>query len=207
VLAFIGVVLSSYSSVWCEFVDVDLPLDGQGNGGTISYGPWRAKSFVLLVDEDGDYWKVDTCDPISDNWDIDAKWKLARACTIISPILGAIGGAALYTNADATAGILLLAALFQGLVMIFLQSNACDGKDPAIENLPTNGNFDGFGDCELGGSAIMAIVATCVFFVAAFVAAALGRMIPSDDDVNNKMEDSNPPKEEGEAEMGEKHDA
>ena len=205
-LAFIGIFFSFYTTIWCEFVDIELP-----GGGTTSFGPWRYKSFVLLVEEgSGNIWKVDTCSPISDSWDLDAKWKLARASTIISPVMACLGGIACYFRAELAAACLLLAALFQGLTFLFLESDARDLEQNPFIALLQNIEAGDFGDCEMGLSAVMSIVASALFFVGACVAgagAALGDdgdgVAPGDDGNDKAPEEAGEGKALGDGEDGE----
>lgn len=165
IFAFFGVVFGVYSVSWCEFADITLP-----DGKTASFGPWRYKTFVIVEAPDGDLWKVDTCGKLDDDWDLDSKWKLARASSIIGPVLGGLSGCALYVS-SAAAGIgLLFAALFQGLVFFFFDSAACDmDENPVLKLIDflLRSEFEG---CELGHSAIMAIVAASSLFLASSIA-------------------------------------
>ena len=193
--AFFGVLFGLYSVAWCEFADITLP-----DGKTASFGPWRYKTFVIVEDRDGDLWKVDACGQIDDDWELDSKWKLARASSIIGPVLGALSGCALYVSSAAAGLGLLIAALFQGLVFLFFDSTACDmDENPYLKLIDflLRREFEG---CELGHSGIMGIIGTASFFLASLIACC-GAVLAEDDEGDEAFAASAPEGEkEGEAE-------
>eukprot|EP00571_Detonula_confervacea_P000465 CAMPEP_0172316750 /NCGR_PEP_ID=MMETSP1058-20130122/29371_1 /TAXON_ID=83371 /ORGANISM="Detonula confervacea, Strain CCMP 353" /LENGTH=214 /DNA_ID=CAMNT_0013031149 /DNA_START=80 /DNA_END=721 /DNA_ORIENTATION=- len=97
---------------------------------TVQFGFWSHEDIGFYTTNDGTSYMVLSCTRYSQDVDIDSKWKAAAAFSILPLIIGGIHFL-LMTVAKCTVNhwydciFFLLSFLFQGLSILFLDSNAC----------------------------------------------------------------------------------
>jgi len=126
-----------------------------------------------------------TCTQYPEDTDVDASWKAARAFSILASIFGITFGImniiAMGYNArpDKSKSVIgpefVLTALFEGLSLLFLNSNACknnsmveDWNDNATDNV-LHYELEFQGTCRFFFGAICTIVATVLYFAASIL--------------------------------------
>lgn len=161
----------------CDFISIDTTVGG--NQYSLGFGMWLYQGWAYLVDS-GTIYYAQTCYGYSGNASPDAKWKTAQAFSIISVVIGAvamIGNCfALLGSSNPSKGYSLFAVAYlfcclsQGLTLLFLQSNACQGNPIFDAELPTDTIFE----CNLAWGGKVSAVATAFWFLAACMEGCVG---------------------------------
>lgn len=125
-----------------------------------------------MVEEEAGTWDVlKGCGSYDENVVLDATWKAAQAFSIIASVVGAVVTtfvifAACLSISQRTwkmmGFLLILTSLFQGLTLLFLNSNACGSNRSLYMGLAKLEFADG---CNLASGAKMCIAATVLWFV------------------------------------------
>ncbi|KAL9178392.1 hypothetical protein ACHAXT_000039 [Thalassiosira profunda] len=181
--AFVAFFLSLSATLRCNFIKFTSTA-GFADPVTIQFGPWRHETLAFYSDGAGTVYLVEACTPYSDFGDgtsyMDTHWNSARAFIIIPVVLGGISLIALFTTEMTSCRVpklhclnslsYILACLFQGLSLLFLNSNAC--KDNLLVRSFEGSNGIEFQEtCSMSTGAKCAIAAT-VFWLVAAVASA-----------------------------------
>lgn len=196
-------------NVWCKFVSYGvtggLPSNVTNTDQEIHYGIFlRGEHFVT---SNGDL--VEGCSSYPDYQYYDSKWITSKAFSIIVAIVGTF--ALLFgmwstclspsENAWRIIGpIFILMCLFQGLTLLYLSSNACDGEsmNQRIEE-DIGITFDD--NCSLSTGANMCISSTALWFVAGAVGCCISKYSAAPpDEAENDVEQEERVTEEKDAE-------
>ncbi|EED90614.1 predicted protein [Thalassiosira pseudonana CCMP1335] len=123
---------------------------------------------------------LETCHQYDDGVDIDSNWKSARAFSTMALIIGglitfwALLSTCLFYNKQmyrSGGGLFILCCLFQGLTLLFLDSNACNNNIyiEKVKQLMPAVNLQFEDTCSMGSGAKCAIAATVMWFVTGMV--------------------------------------
>ena len=129
---------SLLANTWCE--SIVFPGSGNSNSNTTSFIPtlkfsvWYQQK-IVVAELRGNRIAVQTqCLEYPNSVDIDAKWKTARAFSIIAPVIGGLVTLFAWTSPCVSFSqalwkqggcLFLFTSLCQGLTLLFLGSNAC----------------------------------------------------------------------------------
>ena len=134
IIATIALVLSFVSNIWCETIKFTPEV---GNLPTRSFGPFYSKEIVTTQISSGGstYLAVgQACISYAGGIDKDSKWKTTQAFAIIACIFGGVAvfwtwlAPCLYFGSSTWKCVgmtFIFCSIFQGLTLLFLQSNAC----------------------------------------------------------------------------------
>ncbi|CAB9511290.1 expressed unknown protein [Seminavis robusta] len=179
VFVFLGTAFSIGSVSWCETAKFTL---AGPKARKINFGLWKYNSYQFITNVNtGEIWQVETCNSYPDGTEKDSHWKAAQAFSIIAPIWGAFAFCPILAAskspimAKISGVLLLLACLFQGLTLLFLKSNLCNARtNPFFGSsiLQSTGlvSLTTEEQCEVGRSAIVGIVAMCLWFLGGILA-------------------------------------
>ena len=174
----VAFVLSFICTVGCDAIKFS---STSGSAVTVEFGFWTHEGLDLYQDTDGDNYAIVSCTGYSDDVQMDSIWKASAAFSVIPLILGGlvfIGKCCTacsnqYHCFDSVG--YLLAFLFQGLSLLFLESDACK-SNPVLEQIETS-NSTLQGDiafqetCSASTGMKCAIAATVFWLLAAFASA------------------------------------
>lgn len=161
-------------NIWCKFVSYGITggLPSNVTATEIHYGIFLRGEHI--INSNGDLWEA--CSSYPDYYDqyMDARWTTSKAFTIIAAIAGAFAvffgfwASCLSPRENAwkiIGPIFVLICLFQGLTLLFLSSNACNGElmNKKIEE-DYGITFDD--SCSLSTGANMCIASTALYFAA-----------------------------------------
>jgi hypothetical protein len=183
-LSFIPAVVASLAfgfsllgNTWCESIAFNSPSDQLPN---LNYGIWYQQKTVVEELSGNRIVVVNKCVDYPGSIDVDAKWKTARAFSIIAPVIGGFitffmwfapcmnFGEALWKQGGCW---LIFVAMCQGFTLFFLGSNACV-DNPLVLSL---GVF--YDDtCVMDWGAKLSITSVVFWFVAG---AAMMFVIPA----------------------------
>lgn len=185
--------------------DEDAPINNQSNGTTfepssVHLGPWSVQGTELVSVNIGNgqvrYLVRQVCRYFPDDTDIDANWKVVRAFSIMTPIIGALMAILiLFSNCTyylspagwkkASFMFLVILPIFQGLSFLLLESNACSSNpvlgvappSPITTDVNTwiallNSVYES--DCTWSKGMGCNVAATVLFFVTGALMLALG---------------------------------
>lgn len=181
IIAASAFILSMFSGVYCHFIAFHSDGVGGDNPITMNFGIWYYQGWLLVQNTvQGDV-ILEGCFNYPDGTSFDSKWKSAMAFSVITLIMGgvvtfwALMASCLYPSQRAyKAGgfIYMICCLFQGLTLLFLDSNACHDNDLLTdlkEALP-NANLTFPSSCSMAAGAKCSIAATVLWFLAAIAA-------------------------------------
>ena len=175
-----GVLCSLLAWSRCQFVYFTVGRENR----EVPFGLFRYKSSVIIEDNNGERYKIDTCEWYDGDVDFDGYWKTARAFSMLSTILGVIAGATAVMKPPIGGLLFLFAALCQGLCLLFLKSDVCRKE--------TNSFFENFAneqECQLGSSGIIACVALSCYFVAGVLCFVPNDTIGNEERVQQELDD------------------
>lgn len=138
IFGFTAFILMWIGSVRCNFVKF---TDTADSSVTREFGIWYYQSWATIFSSDGTF-IVKTCQSYPDSATLDASWKAARAFCVLAfifAIIVIIIKTCIACSSDPDKGysgtsvapLYLLTAVFQGLSLLFLNSNACKNNDLA----------------------------------------------------------------------------
>lgn len=199
ILATGGFISTMVFSFWCETVRFHVRDGinmgpGLGLGGLVkpvSFGPWYRMEIEYgeWTNWDGETELVSykTCTDYYLDPDIDSKWKLVRAVTIITSVIGGLAAIAMFFVPCLQGRIpgpvwygmvfvfICILTLFQGLGFLFLSSNACDAstlRGTFFEKLVVSTLYEQ--ECEWDAGMTANIVATVFWFCAGALMVVMG---------------------------------
>ena len=153
------------------------------------YAVWRYQGWSFVAQSGGAY-IFESCNYYPEGQEIDATWKTAQAFAIMSFIFGfflMIGSCVFACAQDNTnvstrgwlAPFYLLLTLFQGLSLLFMNSNACNSNVQV--KYQTETTYAEFPEtCSLNTGANLIISATVLWFAAAVSSFGAARMAKTD---------------------------
>ncbi|KAL7532980.1 hypothetical protein ACHAXR_007656, partial [Thalassiosira sp. AJA248-18] len=171
-------------SMRCDFIQFkDESGIAADNPPTLQFGMWRYQSYTYAVNVDGAF-IFETCNYYPNYQEIDPTWKTAQAFSILAFIFGIfvlVGACAFACTIDGEDNFLtkswlapalyLTTAIFQGLSLLLLSSNACNKN--LVVKTANQTTFAQFPDtCSLNTGANLIISATVMWFAAAFASFA-----------------------------------
>mmetsp|Transcript_24847 Transcript_24847/g.42571 ORF Transcript_24847/g.42571 Transcript_24847/m.42571 type:complete len:262 (-) Transcript_24847:341-1126(-) len=186
VLAALAFILSLFGSVYCKFLTFEA-TEGNSDNDTpaLYFGIWYYQFWTVQQNNIQGTVILETCENYPDGMMyMDAKWKSARAFSALALIIGGVVtfwtilAWCLYPSKRTLqmGGILyMLVCLFQGLTLLFLDSNACH-NNTLMKNIQENDNEDNGANvtysssCSMAAGARCAIAATVFWFLAAVAA-------------------------------------
>jgi hypothetical protein len=131
VVASLALAFSVLGNTWCESITFNSSSDQLPS---VNYGIWYLQKTVVEDLIGNRIVEVAKCLDYPESMDIDAKWKTARAFSIIAPVIGGFItffswlAPCMYYGKDMWkqgGGWLIVVAIFQGFTLFFLGSNAC----------------------------------------------------------------------------------
>jgi hypothetical protein len=157
-------------NLYCETIG----FESTTGSDTLTFGVWYHKGYETVTLEPDDRVVVtETCFQYPSGTYFDAKWKTAKAFSIITPI---IGGLVLFWSWLAPCWyvdqarwkkmgmIFVVMTLFQGLTLLLLGSNAC--KDNGLVDLLSQDGIDYNQVCSFAWGTKVNIAAVVFWFVA-----------------------------------------
>lgn len=166
-------------SINCNFVKF---TDTSGTSEPISlqFGIWYYQFWSLVYSASGTF-VFESCHGYPDSIELDSSWKAARAFSIlafISAIIVLIAACMSLCGSNPgksyvwEAPVYAMTAFFQGLTLLLLNSNACNGNTMVQSLDPSLSNVTFPDTCSMDTGAKLSISAT-VFFFASSVASFL----------------------------------
>lgn len=169
------------SGLQCNFIKFTSATYGSSRPLAQEFDIWNYQSVSAVVSSDGTF-MFKSCHSYPDYVQMDSSWKAAKAFTVLTFIASLViiicnSLAACWDFSEISADLKKEAAtyviigIFQGLTLLFLNSNICknnvmvkEATDPALSNLE-------FPDtCSMSTGAKLSIAATVLWFAAAFTA-------------------------------------
>lgn len=179
-----AIVCSVLSTLWCESIKFE---PSQPGIPPISFGIWRLQETQLNVNNGSNStYATETCVVYPSSIEVDAKWKAARAFSVIAPVLGFLALLGINNSRHKHAlgiGMATFITLFQGLICLLLKSNACESI--LVPATGVNATFwqTAYPDsCVLDSGLILSIVASVLWFVTGIICSVQNS---DDDDDNN----------------------
>lgn len=176
IFAMTAFVLMWVGSVGCHFIEFKDTNANSPDDVNLEFGIWYYRQFTVSATTDGTSYVADRCHGYPASVDIDGSWKAARAFSVLAEIFGVclilinfITACASFTTHTVSVGgwdILgyVLTGTFQGLTLLFLNSNACE-NNPIVNEL----NDPSFPEtCSLSTGAKCVVAATFFWFISAF---------------------------------------
>jgi len=193
--AVIAFLLAFIGSVQCNAIKFT-STSGFNDPVTIQFGFWAHEDVSFYYNTEGTYYMILSCAGYSSDVDIDTKWRAAAAFSLVALILGAIDFigmciARCTSNHLFDCILFLLACFFQGLSLLFLDSNACKNNSVIQEISDTTFREDvTFPDtCSISTGAKCIIAATVFWGLAAFASADAYRAKRQKEDEQTGLEE------------------
>lgn len=214
ILGWAALFLTMLGNVWCKFVSYTVTGGLPSNITSteeIHYGIFlRGERFI---NSNGDM--KEGCSSYPDYQDYDSKWITSKAFSII---VGVAGAFALFfgmwstclspsENAWRIIGpLFILLSLFQGLTLLVLGSNMCDGQS-MNQRLEQDYGLTFDDSCSLSMGANMCIASTTLWFVAGAIGCCVSKLpSPSEDPAPKDAEGEADPEQDRSDEQEEDSD-
>ncbi|KAL3787077.1 hypothetical protein HJC23_011761 [Cyclotella cryptica] len=173
--------LSLFGGVYCKFLSNMVTASTSPDEPiTLNLGIWYYQGYYVANSTDGTV-VYELCRSYPDDMNIDTKWRSARAFSTLALMVGGFVTIwAMYSGCSTPSktlyrvgGILfMLTCLFQGLVLLFLNSSACSNNtltDKLQEEMPVI-DITAEDTCDMTAGAKCTIAATVLWFCAAIPA-------------------------------------
>lgn len=182
-IAAFAFIVSLFAGVYCHFISF-MSNEGGDNPITLNFGIWYYQGWSVVNSNIQGTVILETCYNYPEGTSFDSNWKSAMAFSIITLVMGGVvtfwtllAGCFYPSKKAFQAGglIYLLCCLFQGLTLLFLDSNACH-NNPLMSGLQAqipNSRLTFPSSCSMAAGAKCAIAGTVLWFVAAIAALKL----------------------------------
>jgi len=180
IIASFAFIVSLFAGVYCHFISF-ASTDGGDNPITLNFGIWYYQGWSVVNSNIQGEMVLESCFYYPDGINLDSKWRSAMAFSILTLVIGgvvtfwALLACCLFPSRGSyKAGGMayLLCCLFQGLTLIFLDSNACHNNlmiSELQQQVTGNVNVTFPSSCSMAEGAKCAIAGTVLWFVAAIV--------------------------------------
>jgi len=183
VLAAAAFIVTLFGGVYCKFLSFTPDIDGADDSITLNFGIWYYQSWAIVESPTQGTLLMQTCFSYPEGTVYDAKWKSAMAFSTMALIIGGVlafwsllaGCFYPAKNTYLAAGcIYMVCALFTGLSLLLLDSNACSSTNNSVmtqlQELSAIVDYVFPESCSMGVGAKCTIAATVMWFVAALAA-------------------------------------
>jgi len=183
VLASAAFIVTLFGGVYCKFLSFTPDIDGADDSITLNFGIWYYQSYAIVESPTQGTLLMQTCFNYPEETVFDAKWKSAKAFSTMALIIGGVlafwsllAGCFYPTKHFYLAAgcIYMVCALFTGLSLLLLDSNACSSTNNSVmtqlQELSAIVDYVFPESCSMGVGAKCTIAATVMWFVAALAA-------------------------------------
>lgn len=191
IIAACAFLTSMFAGLYCKFISFT-STSGGNNPITLYFGIWYYQGWSVVDTAVQGTVVLETCYNYPDGTDFDAPWKSAKAFSTMTLIIGGLvtfwvlflacffPSKMVFNKAGGL--VFLICCLFQGLSILFLNSNACH-DNALLESLNAqlpNVDLTFQSSCSMGPGAKCAIAGTVLWFVAAVLSMRAGAPPPAD---------------------------